>query len=360
MIETHLPRQLTGKRYDQFLASGWFRGSIMLYKMDLLIMDEQLWSVVNIRLKLADFEPRKSQRKCLAKVEAKFKVAVQPARIDFRREMLYQQHKERFKGFVHNTLSEYLHAGFNRSVFNTMEVAVYDGEKLIAVSYFDLGSAAMASLLAVYDPDYRQHSLGRYTLLKEIEFGQNHGYKWYYPGYVLDRPSLFDYKTDLGAMQYYTPTKRWGTYSNYRPGTSKAQQITERSERLSRALQGAEIPHGQRFYPFFSMAYLGIWGHHFLHLPVVFELGADAHGLLVMGIDPVQYDVVVGYMHPCRDEQQFLNREHAAEYDDPMMYLTHLMEFTPIQTRFNQPEEVIEYLLNWGISHTDYPPMPHA
>lgn len=359
MIETHLPRQLSGQRYDQYLASGWFRGSVMLYKMDLLIMDEQLWSVVNIRLKLDGFSPRKGQRKCVRKVEEAFDVKIQPARLDAQRERLYQQHKSRFKGFVHNTLSEYLHAGFNRTVFNTMEVAVYEGERLVAVSFFDLGHRSMASLLALYDPAYKRFSLGRYTMLKEVEFGQNLGYKWYYPGYVLDRPSMFDYKTELGSMQHYTASKRWGTYSNYRPGHSKAQVIAERAAHLRHALQGAEIPFGERFYPFFSMAYLGIWGHQFLHLPVVFELGADVHGMLVVGVDPVELDWVMGYMHPCRDEQQFLNREHAIEYNDPTVYLTHLMEFTPLHQRCQDPGEVIEYLLNWGASVAHYPPFPH-
>lgn len=359
MIETHLPRQLSGQRYDQYLASGWFRGSVMLYKMDLLIMDEQLWSVVNIRLKLAEFALRKSQRKCIRKVEDRFEVRMQPARVDAQRERLYQLHKDRFKGFVHSTLGEYLHAGFNRTVFNTMEVAVYEGDRLMAVSFFDLGHQAMASLLALYDPEFKQYSLGRYTMLKEVEFGQNEGYKWYYPGYVLDRPSMFDYKSELGPMQHYTASQRWGAYSNYRSGNSKAQALASRTAQLRTALQSAEIPFGERFYPFFSMAYLGIWGHQFLHLPVVFELGADVHGMLVVGVDPVELDWVMGYMHPCRDEQQFLNREHAVEYDDPTVYLGHLMEFVPLRQRYEHADEVIEYLLNWGASVAHYPPFPH-
>jgi leucyl-tRNA---protein transferase len=358
LIQTHLPRKLSGQRYDQYLAAGWFRGSVMLYKMDLLIMDRALWSVVNIRLRLADFELRKSQRKCVRKVEATFRVVVQPARIDFRRESLYHQHKKRFKGFVHNTLSEYLHAGFNRTVFNTMEVGVYDGQKLIAVSFFDLGEQAMASLLALYDDAYAGYSLGRYTMLKEVEFGQNQGYKWYYPGYVLDRPSLFDYKTELGAMQHYTANRRWGAYANYRSETSPARSLRERTERLCAALGGAGIPYTERFYPFFSMAYLGIWSHAFLPLPLVVELGIDVDGMLVMGIEPVNQTLILGHMHPCPNEHQFLNREHAAEYDDPSAYLTHLMEFVPLNERFDHPDELIEYLLIWGQTHALFSPIP--
>lgn len=330
----------------------------MLYKMDLLIMDHSLWSVVNIRMKLDDFVPRKSQRKCARKVESAFQVVIQPARIDFRREALYQKHKIRFKGFVHNTLGEYLHAGFSRTVFNTMEVGVYDGGKLIAVSFFDLGEHAMASLLALYDEDYSAFSLGRYTMLKEVEFGQKLGYKWYYPGYVLDRPSMFDYKTDLGGMQYYTAKQRWGAYTNYKSGQSPAIALEQRTRLLASALHGAGVPHAVRFYPFFSMAYLGIWSHAFLPLPLVIEVGNDVEGTLILGIHPVQNQWVIGHMHPCPNEHQFLNRDHAEEYNDPEHYLTHLMEFTPINQGVDSIDAALDFVLKWQQFSALYP-TPH-
>ena len=57
LVQTHFPRSLSRSRYDQYLASGWFRGSVMLYKMDLLCIDERLFSVVNIRMNLDQYEP---------------------------------------------------------------------------------------------------------------------------------------------------------------------------------------------------------------------------------------------------------------------------------------------------------------
>ena len=36
LVQTHFPRKLAPQRYDQYLASGWFRGSVMLYKVDLM------------------------------------------------------------------------------------------------------------------------------------------------------------------------------------------------------------------------------------------------------------------------------------------------------------------------------------
>ena len=175
LVQTHFPRSLSRSRYDQYLASGWFRGSVMLYKMDLLCIDEQLFSVVNIRMNLHHHEPTARQRKTMRRVESRFTVTYGHAQPNANKEALYAQHKHKFKGFVHNTLTEYLNAGFQGTVFDTREVCVYDGDKLIAVSYFDLGEQSMASLLGLFDHAYNKFSLGTYTMLKEAEYGRRTG-----------------------------------------------------------------------------------------------------------------------------------------------------------------------------------------
>ncbi|MGY8884967.1 MAG: hypothetical protein ACKVKI_05580, partial [Flavobacteriales bacterium] len=126
LVQTHFPRQLSRVRYDQYLASGWFRGAVMLYKMDLLCLDNELYSVVNIRLNLEKFGFRKGQRKLLRKAESKFKICYGIASTNKAKEALYASHKHRFKGFIHGTLEEYLNAGFQSTVFDTREVCVYD------------------------------------------------------------------------------------------------------------------------------------------------------------------------------------------------------------------------------------------
>ena len=170
LVQTHFPRSLSRARYDQYLASGWFRGSVMLYKMDLLCIDERLFSVVNIRMNLEQYTPTARQRKTLRRVESRFTVTYGHAQPNANKEALYAQHKSRFKGFIHNTLTEYLSAGFQGTVFDTREVCVYDGDRLIAVSYFDLGEQSMPAFWAYNDDAYAKYSLGTYTLLKEVEY----------------------------------------------------------------------------------------------------------------------------------------------------------------------------------------------
>lgn len=299
----------------------------MLYKMDLLCIDANVFSVVNIRLDLRQHELSKSQRKIQRQVEQRFTVAIGPAKVSQSRQRLYDQHKSRFKGFIHETLDEYLHAGFHSTVFDTQEVCIYDGDRLIAVSFFDLGDRSMASLLALYDQGYQSYSLGKYTMLKEIEYGKQTGRTWYYPGYVLDEPSAFDYKLTLGEMEYYTANKRWGKYTNFELESTIAFQLRTTMKGLQAQLQSDDISFKNWFYPYFSMGYMPLWKDRFLHMPWILELGHDLDGTCVIGFCAERKHLRLTHIHPCPDEQHFINMEQAREFGDHSTYLTHLMEY---------------------------------
>ena len=75
----------------------------------------------------------------------------------------------KIQGFIHNTLTEYLSAGFQGTVFDTREVCVYDGDRLIAVSYFDWENKAWPAY-SVCTTKHTPNTVGTYTLLKEVEY----------------------------------------------------------------------------------------------------------------------------------------------------------------------------------------------
>ena len=54
----------------------------MLYKMDLLCIDERLFSVVNIRMNLDHHTPTSRQRKTMRRVESRFTVTYGHAQPD--------------------------------------------------------------------------------------------------------------------------------------------------------------------------------------------------------------------------------------------------------------------------------------
>ena len=78
----------------------------MLYKMDLLCIDADVFSVVNIRLDLQKHAAKKRHRKLLRRVEQRFNITYGPAKVTAEKQRLYDEHKTRFKGFIHQTLEE--------------------------------------------------------------------------------------------------------------------------------------------------------------------------------------------------------------------------------------------------------------
>jgi arginine-tRNA-protein transferase len=347
VIQTHFPKQLSAERYDQYLASGWFRGALLMYKLDLFCMDEDIWSVVNIRLDLKEYERKKSQRKIIKRVEDRFRVTCDRAVVTAEKERLYDEQKNRFKGFIHDSLDAFLNAAVLESVYNTWEICVYEKDRLIAVSFFDLGDKSMASLLGLFDSGYDRFSLGTYTMLKEVAFGKRTGRRWFYPGYVLDRPSPFDYKLKLGPMYYYTPGKRWGRYTGFDSRQTLAWRIRKSMHALEERLENEGIISERMFYPYFTLGFLGLWEGRFLRLPMLLKLGYDVDGLLVLGMDPETETLELIYIHPCTDENHFIGREHINEFKNSDAYLSQLMEVGDRNRIDEGLDPLIEALQAW-------------
>src|SRR6478736_4612911 len=70
-----------------------------------------------------------------------------------------------------------------KNIYNTKCVSVFEGDRLIAGGYFDLGNRAAASILHFFDPIYKRNSLGKLLILLTINYLKSNGYKLYYPGY---------------------------------------------------------------------------------------------------------------------------------------------------------------------------------
>lgn len=309
----------------------------MLYKVDLLCIESGIFGVVNIRMKLNGFAFRKSQRKRMSRCDRRFTVSIGTAKPDAEKEALYALHRDRFKGFIHPTLNEYLTSGFHRTVFDTREVCVHDGDRLVAVSYFDMGEQSLASLIGLQHPDYRAYGLGIYTMLKEMEFGQSAGFKWYYPGYVLDLPSDFDYKLDLGEFEYYTPTKRWGSYSKFDPSLTTGARVRNGMDRLKTGLSALGIPFEERFYPYFSLGYMAPWQLEFLTLPHFLELAEVEGRRLIVGYEPMSRDYRLLDVGPTEDFNHLVRMDHSAGLSTEGQ---HLMEMLQVRRVLHQSADV--------------------
>ncbi|MEM7658664.1 MAG: hypothetical protein AAF399_21250 [Bacteroidota bacterium] len=267
LVEYYFPQTISPARLDRHWAGGWFRSGGALFRSRVLCMEGGLYSVVNIRVKLEGYQMSRSLRKIWRKNQTRFQVETGPASVGAAQERLYQEGKGKFKGYIFETLEEFLYSRVPKGLFNTHEIRVYEGEKLVAASYFDLGEAGIGSILGLYDSAYSNFSLGIYTMLLEVFFAQERGCRFYYPGYILRGTDAFDYKLRLGHIQYHNWHGRWKSLETLQAESLPTEELDRAFSSLTEALREADIPHSQHLYPPFSLAYLDRHDQGFLGSP---------------------------------------------------------------------------------------------
>ena len=264
LVDFYWPHRLSAKRFDKFHAKGWFRSGNTLYRTQIVCLEEDFHSPINVRMPLEEHEFPKRIKKLRKKNQKHFDVSIRPLRfIDSARGHLYQQHKHRFKGFICETLEEYLTGAYRGDLFQSYEVAVRHGKKLVAWSCFDLGDEAASSIVGLYDPSYSKFSLGKFTMVCEIDYLKENGFKFYYPGYILEGCEDFNYKMELGSMQYRQENgywKKWDAKDSFPEFPSI--RLKQKTESLIRALRADGFEPRAFIYPVYPFGYLE--GHEFL------------------------------------------------------------------------------------------------
>jgi arginine-tRNA-protein transferase len=196
--------QLQPAQLDMALAAGWFRIQQTLFTTDSLCFDDLIYKAIWLRVCLHDFEPDKTYSS-LTKKNRRF-------RIEFSREFLTPEHERLFADYKKHipfetafSLRSLLYGSEEKNVFDTQFMNLYDGNRLIATGGFDLGLESAAGIFSVYDPIYKQFSLGKYLIYEKIKYCKIKGFNWFYPGYVVPGYSRFDYKKEIGkgAIEYF-------------------------------------------------------------------------------------------------------------------------------------------------------------
>jgi len=245
-----------GKKLDYFLSKGWFRSGQGVNSASIVNFEGKLYSPVRIRLSLHNYQFKKRLRKQINK-NSQFNTICRKAFFTAEKENLYQQFRQKFYQQVPVSLKRYLQDDFQNSVFDTYEIAVFDQEKLIAVSFFDVGLNSIASILGIYNQSYANYSLGFYTMLAEIEHGCKNDFQYYYPGYIVPGFPKFDYKLRIGAVDYYEPLKEnWLPYTQLNTSQLPALVIEKKLTHLSRLMNVEGMEHQIMYYPYLDKGFI--------------------------------------------------------------------------------------------------------
>lgn len=257
ITEIYIPRSLSLARMDKYLASGWFRAGMLVYKSEIACLENGLWAVVNIRLSLPQYEFKKRWRKLLKQNAEKLTYKISTIHLTNRHQEMYDLHKKRCRGVITPLLHDYFYGAYwkETSVFNTYQVDVFLGDKIIATSFFDIGRDCLVSILGLYDDEYKHFSLGNYTMLLEIEHAKQLEKKYYYPGYILKDCPLFDYKLALGEMQYYSWEGRWRKWHKLQEEKYRANDFLNNTQNLLSHLTKENFDCEDVLYVMFGITY---------------------------------------------------------------------------------------------------------
>lgn len=206
-----LAESLAPDAMDALWACGWRHFGPQFFRYSLTLDGTGKPSQIHpLRLHLRQHTESKSQRRILRR-NADTSARVVPAVVGPEQESLFFRHRTRFRSNVPESLQDFMGSDDPAThPCRCVSVEVRIGDRLAAVSYLDVGSRAVSSVYAMFDPEESHRSLGIFTLLKEIQWARETGMDWLYPGYATAGPGIYDYKKSLRPLQRYDwQTERW-------------------------------------------------------------------------------------------------------------------------------------------------------
>ncbi|MEM9836609.1 MAG: hypothetical protein AAF828_08910 [Bacteroidota bacterium] len=275
----HHPHTLADWELDDYLANGWRATGQSVYNSNYLLLDSgDMVGVLPSRVALSDFQFSKRMRKRMRNNLRRFQVVYGPAmEVAEDKQNINRQYLARFPNKSLEYLEYHLLGNAGQRVLNTWETRVYDAGKLIAFSYFDLGKTSAYSKAGIYDPDYAKYSLGLFTMGLEIEFCLRLRKQWYYPGYVSDADSSFDYKHRLGQLQYYDITRQSWQDHGTDPVSQRPMRLNvSRLKALGQLLNQQGVVSHVYVYPYLNLRYQEGLGTDLLDAPALLFL--SQHG----------------------------------------------------------------------------------
>jgi arginine-tRNA-protein transferase len=233
--------EMSAADYELLTYRGWSRSGSYIYKP---VLHETCCPLYVIRLKVNEFQPTKSQKKVLKRME-KFEnsfqenkkneitIEIEEASFSEEKYRLFREyqiaiHHDDPEKVTADTFIDFLvvsplvddrtedgqeeEQGEESSRSSPLKCGTYHqlyhiNGKLAAVGVLDVIPSGIISVYCFYDPALREELvLGKYSILKEIEFCQTMGFDYYYLGYFTPSCAKVSYKGDFSPSELLCPS----------------------------------------------------------------------------------------------------------------------------------------------------------
>lgn len=188
-------RLLTRHEFELRLAAGDRRTGPFLYRTHC----PGCVACEAIRIPIADFQPRATQRRVLRKGNELLTFSVGEPQVDRERVQLYNRHKN-LRGLAqpdqpaHENEESYS-AFLVDTCCETLELTYRHADRLIAVAIVDRGSDSLSAVYTYFEPSFRGVSLGAYSILRQVELCREWNLGRLYLGYYVAECIHMSYKS---------------------------------------------------------------------------------------------------------------------------------------------------------------------
>jgi leucyl-tRNA---protein transferase len=220
MNQYTLPTQHHPEKIDELLAIGWFRMGQSMFTNRFVSFNDCIYRTVWLRHCLADYQRSKTFTTLLRR-NKKFTISFHPLCISQAHVDLFAKYKAAMSFDISDSIENLLFcfAQKHGDVFNTYQIDLHDGDKLIACSYLDFGYKSAEGISSFYDTDYASYSLGKYLIYLQLDICFGNNMRYFYPGYFVPSYPHLDYKLLLNpsCLQYFAyDDNAWLPIENYR------------------------------------------------------------------------------------------------------------------------------------------------
>lgn len=157
-----------------------------------------------LRVPVDEFRMSKSQRRVWNRCHDKFESRFVAPHYSDEKAAMYERYLREHHGNDKEQVDEEQYSDFFVDTFlsaGTREHQILLDGKLVGWGIVDQMADALSSVYFCFDPEYRAHSLGVYSALREIEHALNHDIPHYYLGYYIATCKTMKYKADYRPHQ---------------------------------------------------------------------------------------------------------------------------------------------------------------
>ena len=183
---------------DQLLEMGYRRSGDFVYRTQCPACTE----CKPTRIPVGNFRMTSSMRRVFNRGNRELRYTWGEPIVDRQRTEMFNEHRSHRNLGNGEPVDTRSYAAFlEDTCCESVELAVYKGDQLVAVSIIDVGECSLSAVYTHFLPSESRYSLGTYAILKQIEWAIDSGRDFVYLGmYVASNPHL-NYKARFGPQQ---------------------------------------------------------------------------------------------------------------------------------------------------------------